>query len=49
MALMDGQDGYAGLSYSMTDFISPAGDGQMQGLIWEGEAAPLPDADALPE
>lgn len=49
MALMDGQDGYAGLSYSMTNFISPSGEEQAQGLIWEGDVPQLSAADALPE
>ncbi len=49
MALMEGQDGYEGLTSTMTNFLSPSGEGQPQGLIWEGEAPPLPDADALPE
>ena len=49
MALMEGQDGYEGLTLTMTDFVSPSGEEQAQGLIWEGEAPPLLDADALPE
>lgn len=50
MSLMDGQDGYEGLALSMTDFISPgSAAGHPQGLIWEGEAPPIPDPDALPE
>ena len=48
MGLMEGQDGYEGLTLTMTDFIDPSGEGQPQGLIWEGEAPPLPDADVLP-
>lgn len=49
MALMEGKGGYEGLTYSMTNYLDPSGKGQSQGLIWEGEAPPLPDADALPE
>lgn len=49
MALMDGQDGYEGLNLVMTNSISPSGEEHVQGLIWEGEAPPLLDADALPE
>ena len=48
MALMDGQGGYEGLTMTMTQAISPSGEGPAQGLIWEGEAPLLPDADALP-
>lgn len=49
MALMAGRDGYEGLTYTMTNFLDPSGNGQSQGLIWEGEAPALPDADMLPE
>ena len=49
MVLSDGQDGYEGLTLTMTDFVSPSGEEQVQGLIWKGEAPPLLDADALPE
>ena len=49
MVLSDGQDGYEGLTLTMTDFVSPSGEEQVQGLIWEGEAPPLLDEDVLPE
>lgn len=49
MVVAEGKDGYEGLTYTMTSFLDPSGEGQTQGLIWEGEAPPLPDADALPE
>jgi len=48
MSLMEGQDGYEGLALVMTDVISPSGEANTQGLIWEGQA-PVPDADLLPE
>ncbi len=48
MALLEGQEGYEGLTLSMTNFLDPSGEGQPQGLIWEGEV-PVPDADLLPE
>lgn len=48
MALMDGQDGYEGLTLTMTNFIDGSGEEHVQGLIWEGEALPRLDADALP-
>jgi hypothetical protein len=48
MAMMEGQDGYEGLALTMTNFISPSGDEQCQGLIWEVEAPPPPDVSALP-
>jgi len=49
MALMEGKGGYEGLSYSMTNLIDPVGRGQPQGLIWEGDMPPLPDAELLPD
>ena len=49
MALMDGKDGFEGLTYSMTNYLDPLGRGQSQGLIWEGEMPPIPDAEALPD
>ena len=48
MALMEGKDGYEGLSYSMTNFLDASGSGKSQGLIWEGEPPALPSADQLP-
>jgi hypothetical protein len=47
MALAEGKDGYEGLTLAMTNFLEPGGEGQPQGLIWEGELLP-PDADLLP-
>lgn len=49
MAMLEGQDGYEGLTYVMTNFLDPSGNGKPQGLIWEGDPPALPDADALPE
>ena len=49
MVLAEGKDGYEGLSFAMTEFLDPTGEGQEQGLIWEGEIPPVPDASALPE
>ena len=49
MALMEGQGGYEGLSYTMTNHLDPSGNGQTQGLIWEGDLPELPNVDMLPE
>jgi hypothetical protein len=49
MALMEGHGGYEGLAYSMTNYISPTGEEQSQGLIWEGEPPPVPAVDMLPD
>jgi hypothetical protein len=48
-AVLEGQDGYAGLSYAMTNFLDGQGGEQSQGLIWEGELPPLPDSESLPD
>jgi hypothetical protein len=49
IALMDGRDGYEGLTLTMTNYIDPSGGENVQGLIWKGDAAPLLDASVLPE
>lgn len=49
MAIMEGKDGYEGLTYSMTNVIDPIDGGLSQGLIWEGDVPPLPDAQLLPD
>ena len=48
MALMEGQGGSDGLTYSMSNFLDGEGGEQSQGLIWEGEPPALPDAELLP-
>lgn len=48
-ALMEGQGGYEGLSYAMTNFLDGEGGEQPQGLIWEGELPTLPAVESLPE
>ena len=49
MAMMDGQDGYDGLTLTMTRVISPTGEEHCQGLIWEGDPPALLDTGSLPE
>lgn len=49
LAIMEGRDGYEGLTFTMTNYLDPSGIGQPQGLIWEGEMPSLPDAELLPD
>ena len=49
MAMMDGQDGYDGLTLTMTRVISPTGEEHCQGLIWEGDPPALLDTGSLPD
>jgi len=49
LALMEGQGGYEGLAYTMTSYIDSSGEGQTQGLIWEGEVPSPLDAGAPTE
>ena len=32
----------------MTDYLDGIGEAQPQGLIWEGDVPPVPDAELLP-